>query len=684
MLTLLDRCPLQEPKLVCLALLIASCFYCDQILLSAEAGDRNRPQAQLQAGDDFELSPYTGYTREHWLEICEKLIAGVLPYFDEKTGMPTLTGTAGETGHFRRERHFVGGQKETFERSLMLVACYSAATGNDRVPGYDGSITEPYLTGIIRGTDPHDPAYWGEREIYDAFGTNIALAVLLSPKFFWDPLTDGQKNNLLEFLRVLAHTVAYDCNHWYFHLIAVPLLDANGVTSNREYLTMIFDRMLNWYRGDGWFIDGGNFTFDYYNLWGFQLYNNALCYFDGNWNERFGKRVAHTTARFLESFKYLYGRDGGPIPFGRSLSYRFASISALGWAVLNGTSTLPPGQARRIASGCLKYFWDNDCLSENGLLEPGFHGPNSVVAESYIDRGSPYWAAQGMICLAVPADHPFWTEEEEPMPADGAGGRLELPGAEMVLKVSPVDGEAKAYVLGEPVGHRGQWQRGIKYFQHSYSSYLGWCALGEGGPDLGAGRTGVSHDNKQWFFRTNPEAVSVDSHHSVSRYDFFLDTPENELEDFGQVITHTLIGEDGELHIFWHNSGRPLFLWLGGYGISVPDGEQPQVTHTKEAISISAGRYNSLIKILDGPPGILASDFLTPRDGWSHAHLFDGNGAYPYWKSAAPIKSNTVVAAYVAGSRDRRAVVPSIVIKQDTGALRIEFEGMEYTVPLPW
>ena len=345
---------------------------------------------------------------------------------------------------------------------------------------------------------------------------------------------------------------------------------------------------------------------------------------------------------------------------------------------------MPPGQARRIASGCLKYFWENGCLSTNGLLEPGFHGPNSVVAESYIDRGAPYWAAQGLICLAIAADDAFWLDKELPMPADGAGGRLALPGAEMVLKVNPQDGEARAYIIGEPVGHAGQWQRGIKYFQHSYSSYLGWCALGDRGPDLGAGRTGVSHDGTQWYYRTNPRPVQVDPYHCVSLFDFVLDTPEKELEDFGQVITHTLIGESGEVHVFWHNSARPLYLWLGGYGISLPQGRELEKSSQPQQIAISADRYYSSIRILDAPAGQLKLDRLEPRQGWSHSHLFGGKGVFPYWVSDGAVPPNSAVVAYVSAARDRVPAEPQIGLRKSTGLLEVSFEGVDYRIDLPY
>ncbi|MBN2288232.1 MAG: DUF2264 domain-containing protein, partial [Candidatus Glassbacteria bacterium] len=647
------------------------------------AAGKMQPAAVLKTPENRSLSPFTGYTRDHWLEITEKLIAGVLPYFDAETGLPVLKGVPSETGHFR-EPFSLNGRKEALERSLMLAAFYTAATGRDRVPGYKGSITAPYLRGIARGTDPDSPDYWGDREKYDAFGTNLALAVLVSPRFFWDPLTTEQKDNLLDFFQDLSETVAYDCNHWYFHLVAVPVLEKNGRDSNRDYLTMIFQRLLNWYRGDGWFIDGGNFGFDYYNLWGFQLYNHALCYFDEPWNRSFSARIDEITGMFLQSFPYLYGRDGGPVPWGRSTTYRFASLSALAWAVLRGAGTLDPGQARRIASGCLKYFWERGAMSENGLLEPGFHGPNSVVAENYIDRGSPYWAAQGLACLLIPQDHPFWIATEKPMPADGAGGRIALPGAQMTIKVSPVDGEARLYPVGQPLGHYGQWQRGIKYCQHAYSSYLGYCATGEGGEDLGAGRTGTSFDGKRWHYRSRPQAVQVGTSHLVSREEIYVDTLEIALEDFGELTTHTLIGDCGEVHVFWHNSARPIYLHLGGYGIRVAHGGKLEIQSADNTLLLGSGGNHSVLRLLQGPPGAIRHLLLEPRPGWANSHSFGGKGAFCYWRSSRPVPPNTVVAAYVDGTCGRAPVQPEITLHQARDMLQVRFDGETYRIKIPY
>jgi len=127
------------------------------------------------------------------------------------------------------------------QASNRVVAIHTAATGSDRIPGYQGSISKPYLTGITRGTDPGDPGYWGPHSEYEIYGTNNAMAILLSPEFFWDPLTPVRKQ-----MRGLVDTVAYDCNHWYFHLMGIPILEKYAENSERVYVNRIFERLLNW------------------------------------------------------------------------------------------------------------------------------------------------------------------------------------------------------------------------------------------------------------------------------------------------------------------------------------------------------------------------------------------------------------------------------------------------------
>ncbi len=670
----------------------------------------------LLTPENRRVSPLTGYTRQHWLEITERLLAGILPHLDPMTGLPELKGITDDRGHALRyalDRRMA--ESQALERIMMLAVYYTAATGKDRIPGWAGSITAPFRSGIIRVSDPKDALHSPRTDPSVYLGSETALAALLSPKFFWEPLTAAQKENVLTFLQELAHMPSYDNNHHLFHMLPVPLLERHGRPSNRAHHTEMLKRILSWYRGDGWFIDGVNCGFDHYNFWGFQLYTNAVCHLDKAWRAQFGARFRAITSEFLQNARFFFCRDGGPIPWGRSLSYRFADVSAIGWAHVNGANPLAPGLARRTASGCLKYFWDHGALDENGVLELGYHAANAVVAEDYLTDGIDYFAAQGLACLLIPETDPFWTDTELPLPADRGGGRLALPGAQMVVRVNPRDGEARLFPVGQPFGIEGHWQRGIKYGQHAYSSDLGWCALGEGGEDLGAGRTGYSLNGKSWTFRTRPVARQIAADHvaSVEPIDVaqpLTSTPggqttavralgprrnlRNEPPHGGTsdcttpaatnlilgLTTHTLIGDSGEIHIFWHNCAKAFRLYLGGYGINV-DGErrlQPEVNDRR--IHIQCEEKHSWMEQLDGPRGGFAYRVLSPREGWRHSHLFGGRGAFPFWCSTGTVGAHAPVIMYVDGARGRTPRTPPIRIGGNPTALEIEFEGKRHMI----
>lgn len=645
------------------------------------------PRLRLETPPDPNLSPYTGYTRAHWLEITERLLAGVLPYCDTPSGMPALPPPAGETAFHAAgtPENVVPVSRQAFERIMMLSVIYTAATGRDRVPGYEGSISEPFRRGMIHALDPASPHHWGPPARGEHAGSVFVFGAQFSPRFFWEPFTPAQKAHILDYLGELAAARSYDNNHYYFHLTPVPFLETHGRKADRAHHTAMLERLFNWYRGDGWFIDGSNLAFDKYNAWGFHLYNQAVYRLDPAWRDRFGDRIRQATTGFLETYPYLIGRDGGPVPWGRSLSYRFAELAALGWASWNGLNPLAPGEARRVASGVLRYFWEHGAQDADGLLQVGFRGTNAAVAEFYNGPGTSYWAAQGLIALLIPADDPFWTAPEEPMPADhGRPAARVIRGAGMVAHVR-ADGEARLYPVRQPFSRAHQhWQRGVKYQQHAYSSALGWCALGEG-TDLGAGRTGVSLDGESWSYRDHARAIALEADHVASAWGFDVDlTYQPAVDDRYELITHTLIAPSGEVHVFWHESPQPVYLHLGGFGIPAPTTAAVSTEDTDGALVVRTPGYFSSLRVLQAPEGRLTHEVLSPRPGWEKAHLFDTIGTYPVWRSRAPVPANTPVVIHVDGGRDRAPAAPEVRVARERGRLVIQLDGATHEIPTAW
>lgn len=192
--------------------------------------------SSLNAKEDRQTSPYTGYTRAHWLEINEQLIAGALNYVNPETGifsLPESTGAYRELEDFRNEN-----QARIMERIMVGVVIYTTATGKDEVPGYKGSITKPFINAITRGTDPKSEGYWGDPDPNDQIGVSFALGIYACPERFWNPLTNEQKKNLINFFQKQSFNTTYHNNHYFFHLFATGLIEkyGNGIDSNRAII----------------------------------------------------------------------------------------------------------------------------------------------------------------------------------------------------------------------------------------------------------------------------------------------------------------------------------------------------------------------------------------------------------------------------------------------------------------
>jgi hypothetical protein len=139
------------------------------------------------------------------------------------------------------------------------------------------------------------------------------------------------------------------------------------------------------------------------------------------------------------------------------------------------------------------------------------------------------------------------------------------------------------------------------------------------------------------------------------------------------------------VHVFWHDGPRPLYLYLGGYGISVPDGAEMERDETPEEVAIAGGGNHSILHVLQAPgPGRLDAEVLEPRPGWLHSHSFGGRGAFPHWQSAEPVRSNHPVVVYVNGTRGRDPVVPPITVHTEGDTMRVTFEGKPFEIHVPY
>ena len=272
--------------------------------------------------------------------------------------------------------------------------------------------------GIIHGTDPAHEEYWGD--IRDSDQRMVEMAVIgtglcFAPERFYGELTPAQRENLCRWLDQINR---YDMpkNNWRFFRILVNLgfLRA-GRPAREERLREDLDMMEAHYTRDGWYFDYPTKR-DYYTLWGFHyyslLYAAAMRDADPARCERFLERARLIAPRFA----CWFDRQGRALPYGRSLTYRFAQssfFSALAFAGVTADG-MDYGEIKGLLLRNLRWWLRMPIFDRGGALTVGYGYPNLCAAEGYNAPGSPYWGMKAFFVLALPEDHPFWQAEEKP------------------------------------------------------------------------------------------------------------------------------------------------------------------------------------------------------------------------------------------------------------------------------
>ncbi|OYN88574.1 hypothetical protein CGZ91_13265 [Parenemella sanctibonifatiensis] len=392
--------------------------------------------------EDRELSPYTGWTRDHLTAVVDHLLENARRYASPGHARILFPGDQGPHGDD------VAGL-EGFARTFLLAGA--------RIAGEHGAdplgSAEWYLEGIRNGVEPTHPERWTRptehpQAVVEA--ASIAMMLLKTKPWTLDRMDQQTKDNLADWLRdVRQARVAL--NNWvWFHIFTETLLEVMGAGWDREFVQFRLDQHDQMYLADGWYTDGEGMRFDHYNGWAMHTY--PLIWADLVPDQEFADKyrpIYHDRIRtFLPQAAALVGVDGSPLFQGRSLIYRFAAGAPFWAATIADASPLPLGQIRRITSGMVKYFVDHGAPDADGILNRGWHHNWPAMAQVYSGTGSPYWAAKGLLGLALPADHPVWSAVEEPMPIETGDIAFAIEPAGWLVSGSQQEGTVRVHPHG--------------------------------------------------------------------------------------------------------------------------------------------------------------------------------------------------------------------------------------------
>lgn len=447
-------------------------------------------------------------SRQEFKELVLKLLAPLKEYYT-----PGRAGLdIGNTGAAYPQETVL---MEAFSRPLWGLTPYWAGGGRE------DEFAVIYREGLKNGTDPSHPEYWGGFHDYDQMFVEMAAlsyALLFAPDVIWEPLSRETKERVAKWLEGINQYEVSDNNWLFFNVLVNVALKKRGMAYSPEKLEKCLQRAEDFYLGDGWYQDGLTAQKDYYIPFAIHFYSLIYAVVMRDEDPDRCARYLERAGLFAKQFIYWFAEGGESLPYGRSLTYRFAQTAFWSMAAVAGIDTIPLPVIKGIIIRHLNYWMKQPVFDKKGLLTIGYAYPNLHMAESYNAPGSPYWSMKAFAFLMLPEEHEFWSTEAAPLPPLEELRTLAY--GEMVIQRR--FGDVVAYVPGV-YKHNGQVHVPEKYSKFVYSTYFGFSV-----PRSGKQITEAAPDSMlafeisgHIFVRRMIDSFTIENHTIVSTWSPF-------------------------------------------------------------------------------------------------------------------------------------------------------------------
>lgn len=464
-------------------------------------------------------------------------------------------------------------QVEAFLRPLWGLGAYFTT--------HEDPLLEIYLAGISAGTDPENEDYWGDITDNDQLIVEMAALatfLLLNKEKTWEHLTVSQQDQLYTWLiSVNDHTIPN--NNWHFFRILVNVaMKKCGRAYSSKQIDEDFTAVFSFYKKNGWYSDGPDTQVDYYVSFAIHYYSLIYAHFMEKDDPKRVAVIKERATEFAQTFKYWFDADGEALPFGRSLTYRFAQVSFFSALVFANVEALPWGQIKGIISRHLKNWFDQAIFSTDGLLTVGYHYENLVFAEGYNGPGSPYWALKSFLVLAVPENHPYWQAKAEPL--EIKADQLAVPEARNFFQYNKDRRHLQAFPAGQFINFQSHAH--AKYSKFVYSTKFGYSVP----------------KSDYWYYEgayDSTLALSKEDHFFRSKgfdenFEIKADRVIHYWQPWADVVIKTTIVPLENGHIRIHEIDSDSVLLANDGGFSVPlEGEMPNAVDLVARASSSIG-----------------------------------------------------------------------------------------------
>ena len=285
--------------------------------------------------------------------------------------------------------------------------------GPDNTP--EGQLRDKYIRLAVKGlknaVNPESPDYLVFGKPYQPLvdAAFLAQGLLRARTQLWDKLDSQAKEWMItEFKRSRA-IKPWD-NNWllFASTVEAALLEFTGECDMDRLTYGVKKFRDDWYKGDALYGDGPAFHMDYYNSFVIHPMLTDVLLEGADFVDTQLPRLT----RYAEQLERFISPEGTFPVVGRSIVYRFGAFHALAQASL--MQVLPervkPAQVRCAMTAVIRNQMKSPKnFDANGWLRVGFTGEQIDMSESYINTGSVYLCAVGLLALGLPASNEFWS-----------------------------------------------------------------------------------------------------------------------------------------------------------------------------------------------------------------------------------------------------------------------------------
>ena len=264
------------------------------------------------------------YTKEYFRQQLSDIISPIEKYYN-----------GGKVQYARHSAWYenLSADVEAFARPLWGLVPFWAGGGENE------TFEKLYITGITSGADKKNDGYWGDCHDKDQRFVEMAAfayGLIFAPEKVWEPLKSTAKNNFEKWLYSINDKEVCDSNWTFFRVLVNVALKKVGRKYSQEQLDKDIARIDEFYLGNGWYIDGLHGQKDYYIGFAFHFYGLIYAVAMEDDDKERSDIYKERATEFAKTFIYWFDEDGEALPYGRSLTYRFAQAAFWGACILAG------------------------------------------------------------------------------------------------------------------------------------------------------------------------------------------------------------------------------------------------------------------------------------------------------------------------------------------------------------